>query len=98
MSPFSVQRIDVPTLVKGKFQDNLEFCQWMKKYFDMHYTGEEYDAVGRRNAAIKAQGGKVPKSPGGVSSDNCVIECFQEEPVSQRRRQQGHQQPSLHQT
>jgi len=42
------KRIDVNTLVKGKFQDNLEFCQWMKKYFDMHYGGDPYDALGRR--------------------------------------------------
>jgi RP/EB family microtubule-associated protein len=42
------KRIDVNTLIKGKFQDNLEFLQWMKKYFDMHYGGDPYDAVGRR--------------------------------------------------
>jgi len=56
------KRIDVNTLIKGKFQDNLEFCQWMKKYFDMHYGGDPYDAVGRR-------GGKTTpttlKGPGG---------------------------------
>jgi len=42
------KRIDANTLIKGKFQDNLEFLQWMKKYFDMHYGGDPYDAVGRR--------------------------------------------------
>lgn len=29
-------------------QDNLEFLQWIKKYWDMHFPGGEYDAVGRR--------------------------------------------------
>jgi hypothetical protein len=23
-------------------------CQWLKRYFDLNYNGEEYDAVGRR--------------------------------------------------
>ena len=28
--------------------DNLEFLQWMKRYHDINYNGEPYDAVGRR--------------------------------------------------
>ena len=43
--------IDVPRLVIAKYQDNLEFFQWMKRFFDLHYNGQEYDAVGRRLAA-----------------------------------------------
>jgi len=52
------KKIDVPKLVQGKFQDNLEFLQWMKRYFDLHYNAEEstYDAVGRRGAKGKATG------------------------------------------
>lgn len=30
-----------------KMQDNLEFLQWMKKYWDMHSRGEGYDAQAR---------------------------------------------------
>ena len=33
--------------VRCKMQDNLEFLQWFKKYWDTHSRGEEYDAVGR---------------------------------------------------
>eukprot|EP00871_Galdieria_phlegrea_P002589 jgi/Galph1/3330/GphlegSOOS_G1985.1 len=47
------KRIDVDKLVKAKYQDNLEFTQWVKCYFDRHYNGAEYDAVGRRNRAIE---------------------------------------------
>lgn len=40
--------IDVDKLIKAKYQDNLEFLQWMKRYYDINYGGEPYDAVGRR--------------------------------------------------
>lgn len=29
-------------------QDNLEFLQWMKKYWDLNWPGEVYDAAARR--------------------------------------------------
>lgn len=37
--------IPVERLVKGRFQDNLEFIQWFKKFFDANYDGKEYDPV-----------------------------------------------------
>lgn len=49
--------LPVERLVKCKFQDNLEFLQWTKRYWDQFYPGGEYDAVGRR----KGQG--VPTGP-----------------------------------
>lgn len=36
-------------LIKCKMQDNLEFLQWLKKYWDAHFPGGEYDPVARRN-------------------------------------------------
>merc|ERR550519_147429 len=38
----------VDRLVKGRFQDNFEFIQWFKKFFDVNYDGSEYDALGMR--------------------------------------------------
>ena len=35
--------------MKGKFQDNFEFCQWFKKFFDANYVGGEYDPIKFRN-------------------------------------------------
>jgi RP/EB family microtubule-associated protein len=32
-------------------QDNLEFLQWTKRYWDQYYPGGDYDAVGRRRAS-----------------------------------------------
>ncbi|XP_065819840.1 microtubule-associated protein RP/EB family member 3-like isoform X1 [Labrus bergylta] len=37
--------IPVERLVKGKFQDNFEFLQWFKKFFDANYDGKEYDPL-----------------------------------------------------
>ena len=42
------RHIEVSKLVKAKYQDNLEFCQWLKAYFEKNYNGEPYDALGRR--------------------------------------------------
>ncbi|RXM93409.1 Microtubule-associated protein RP/EB family member 1 [Acipenser ruthenus] len=40
--------IPVDKLIKGKFQDNFEFVQWFKKFFDANYDGKDYDPVGAR--------------------------------------------------
>jgi RP/EB family microtubule-associated protein len=53
--------IPVQRLMKCKFQDNLEFLQWMKKFWDTYYSGNAYDAVARRNASSK-KGAKKPLS------------------------------------
>ncbi len=38
--------------MKCRFQDNLEFLQWVKRYWDQYYPGgEAYDAIGRRGGA-----------------------------------------------
>ena len=43
-------------LIKGRFQDNFEFLQWFKKFFDANYSGEEYDPVAARGG-IELNGG-----------------------------------------
>lgn len=35
-------------LIKGRFQDNFEFLQWFKKFFDANYDGREYDPLEAR--------------------------------------------------
>ncbi|KAI8058835.1 calponin homology domain-containing protein [Thamnidium elegans] len=56
--------VPVDKLTKCKLQDNLEFMQWVKKFWDQNYPGGEYDAVGRR----KGLGGAPPASAGTRSS------------------------------
>ncbi|XP_058828625.1 microtubule-associated protein RP/EB family member 1 isoform X6 [Topomyia yanbarensis] len=40
--------IPVDKLIKGRFQDNFEFLQWFKKFFDANYDGREYDSMEAR--------------------------------------------------
>lgn len=39
------KEIPVNRLVKARFQDNFEFLQWFKKFFDANYQGHEYNAL-----------------------------------------------------
>lgn len=41
--------IPVDKLIKGRFQDNFEFVQWFKKFFDANYDGREYNALEARS-------------------------------------------------
>lgn len=43
--------------MKGRFQDNFEFLQWFKKFFDANYQGTEYDALGMRGGEGLGGGG-----------------------------------------
>merc|ERR1719402_1316740 len=49
--------IPVDKLVKGRFQDNFEFVQWFKKFFDANYGGQEYDALAMRGGEQVGTGG-----------------------------------------
>ncbi|XP_063707171.1 microtubule-associated protein RP/EB family member 1 isoform X2 [Culicoides brevitarsis] len=40
--------IPVDKLIKGRFQDNFEFVQWFKKFFDANYDGRSYNALEAR--------------------------------------------------
>jgi microtubule-associated protein, RP/EB family len=58
--------LQVDKLVKAKYQDNLEFCQWIKRYFDLNYSGEPYNAVERRKGQqlFYIMGGNKVAPPG----------------------------------
>jgi len=43
--------IPVEQLIKCKMQDNLEFLQWSKRYWDQYFPGGDYDAVARRRGS-----------------------------------------------
>ncbi|KAJ3225958.1 hypothetical protein HDU81_007566 [Chytriomyces hyalinus] len=53
------RNIPIDKLVKCRYADNLEFLQYMKKYWDTHYPGGEYNAQELRDMAMKSK----PKTP-----------------------------------
>ncbi|KAI9822038.1 MAG: hypothetical protein M1832_003210 [Thelocarpon impressellum] len=66
---FTKHQIDRPVaveqLVKCKMQDNLEFLQWTKRYWDQYYPGGDYDAIGRRKASGAPVAAPTQRSSGG---------------------------------
>lgn len=66
--------IPVDRLIKLKFQENLEFLQWVKKFWDAHFPGGHYDAIGRRggkNLGASTEATRRPASmarAGGISA------------------------------
>merc|ERR1712110_1355650 len=64
--------VPVDKLMKGRFQDNFEFIQWFKKFFDANYGGQDYDPVmargglemglGKPGAAAATNGSRMPAS------------------------------------
>ncbi|XP_068198217.1 microtubule-associated protein RP/EB family member 3-like [Antennarius striatus] len=71
--------IPVERLVKGKFQDNFEFLQWFKKFFDANYDGKEYDPVMTRQGLEMAQ---PPSNPGPMRTSPTVLKTV---PTPQRQ-------------
>ena len=67
--------IDVTKLLNGKFQDNLEFLQWLKSYFDKNYSGQEYNAAERRDQA-RQQYKKGHKFAGTGSQQSAIKSSF----------------------
>ena len=66
---FGFQIVPVDRLVKGRFQDNFEFIQWFKKFFDANYSGAPYDPVGHRGGLdLGAPGSVLKNGSNGVHS------------------------------
>ncbi|KAJ7333763.1 Microtubule-associated protein RP/EB member 3 [Desmophyllum pertusum] len=59
--------VPVERLVKGKFQDNFEFVQWFKKFFEANYSGPdpEYDPVKARHGKTDTPQIAMPRKGSG---------------------------------
>lgn len=55
-------------LVKGKFQDNIEFVQWFKRLFDVNYDGKEYDARAARGGIVVGTGDPATAGKSGIAT------------------------------
>ena len=56
------KHIEVDRLVRAKFQDNLEFLQWLKSFYESNTHGGSYDAKSRREVK-KKPAFKSPEKP-----------------------------------
>lgn len=45
-----MQNIEVEKLIRAKYQDNLEFMQWFKRFYELNRPPTDYDAVAERLA------------------------------------------------
>jgi len=61
------QIVPVDKLVKGRFQDNFEFLQWFKKFFDANCSGAHYDALAARGGEQMGSGGSSPRGGGQIA-------------------------------
>ncbi|KAJ4169856.1 microtubule integrity protein mal3 [Fusarium falciforme] len=87
--------IPVSALVKCKMQDNLEFLQWTKRFWDLNFPDHEYDAVARR------KGGAMPPAGGAAPPIRRFQQCRppsrwhpQRWPSSCQGRRPRHRRPS----
>jgi len=51
-----MQNVDVPKLVRAKYQDNLEFMQWFKRFYELNSPALDYDPVATRAGGRGAPG------------------------------------------
>lgn len=75
---FNLQIIPIDRLVKGRFQDNFEFLQWFKKFFDANYAGQHYDPVAAREdmgaaPSTSANPDVKPKAPATTAARSNIL-------------------------
>ena len=58
--------------MKGKFQDNFEFLQWFKKFFDANYSGQEYDASAARGGQSYTSVNVIKRKPAGSHGTGAI--------------------------
>merc|ERR1719336_878696 len=84
--------VPVEKLIKGRFQDNFEFLQWFKKFFDANYDGLEYDPVEAR-AGVGL--GKGQSGGGGGGGAGGIPRHTRHHPPPGRQHSNGHHRPPI---
>lgn len=68
-----VQRhVDVDKLIRAKYQDNLEFCQWLKAFFDQS-LGARPDGYDPAAVRVRGKGGAKYNETMGIRSSAAVV-------------------------
>ena len=82
-----VQRhVDVDKLIRAKYQDNLEFCQWLKAFYDQSGCSrrDDYDP-----SAVRARGkggAKYNETMGGMKSNGSTVSVSRPRPPATSSR------------
>ncbi|KAJ7491561.1 calponin homology domain-containing protein [Mycena galericulata] len=83
------KRIDKPipveNLIKCKMQDNLEFLQWIKRFWDTNYGGGAYDAAARRKRGTTDSPATLAPVRSGASGGQSAPGAGGRTPVSSHR-------------
>ncbi|XP_018798246.1 PREDICTED: microtubule-associated protein RP/EB family member 1 isoform X2 [Bactrocera latifrons] len=76
--------IPVDKLIKGRFQDNFEFLQWFKKFFDANYDGREYEPLIARSGVKLGNG--IGGGGGGSSGRGSSNDLLEKRPIQMPNR------------
>jgi len=63
------KRVEVERLIKGKYQDNLEFLQWIKHFHELNFSGS-YDSAEHRRGTEDMRAKKPPRRTPVLSEKN----------------------------
>lgn len=78
--------IEVDKLIKAKYQDNLEFMQWFKRYFELNVPMQyDYDPAERRKLAKGGKNAKSVLSSSGSSSARVASSTTKRSVVPERK-------------
>ncbi|XP_067128357.1 microtubule-associated protein RP/EB family member 1-like isoform X2 [Centruroides vittatus] len=79
------KNVPIDRLIKGRFQDNFEFLQWFKKFFDANYNGQEYDAFEARGGIQVGTGANPSKAGSGGKLSSITRPVGRTAPRSQNK-------------
>ncbi|XP_027197986.1 microtubule-associated protein RP/EB family member 1 [Dermatophagoides pteronyssinus] len=75
------KEIMINKLVKGRFQDNFEFLQWFKKFFDANYDGRDYNPYEARGRQPMGSANASNHSASGIGGGGRTIGMMNSKPA-----------------
>ncbi|KAH8387575.1 hypothetical protein KR093_008056, partial [Drosophila rubida] len=87
------KEIPIERLIKGRFQDNFEFLQWFRKFFNANYNGKAYNALAARDGAAMGYGQSaigcgIHKQPTPIYGGGGRLRTINTDAVVQQHQQQ----------